>query len=669
MKILVTGAAGFIGLRLVQRLLHDGHEVVALVRAPRGELKLPRPGLTVVRGDMTDRASLEHAVEGCRAVVHLANATAVTDWHRARAINVEGTRTLVEAAKGAGVERLIFTSTLSAMRERRGPYGQTKLEAEVVVRQSGLPFVILRPSLVYGAHGIGLVANLAAYLRGLPAVPVIGDGRIELDPIHLNDVNEVIVQCLTRADVLGRAYDLLGPDRITFDQFLDRLSAEVGVKKPYVHLPGAFMLLAARVATRLLAKPPITEDNVLGLTSPAKVDRESAFRDFPIRWTTLDAGIRDVLDEPEPGDEGPIAPGRAGLPVAPLMRAMARPARPVRVAVVGLGKLGVAHTAVLSMVPGVRIVGVTDALPGGGKSLRGMGFLAPFYPTLEGLLAQAKPDAVWVCTPPHAHEPVARACVEAGSAVFIEKPLAHSVESAERLGELARRPGARVACGYTLAFWPSFAAARHALASGVLGEVKGGRSSMFLSQVFGPQKGWIADPAKSGGGVVANVSSHLLFVLRWCLGQPASVRGEWKKIHGVVEDEVKATFRLANGAEVTFETSWSVQGYPMSETTLELEGANGSLRVTNESLELNLAEARGGWPAGRTLVQHPELPQPSRFDFNGEAYTLEDAAFAAWVAGGEPPPGSTALALDVQRMMGALYDSCAKNGAQTEVAR
>ena len=145
MKILVTGAAGFIGVRLVQRLLRDGHTVVALVRTPRGELKLPRPGLTVVRGDMTDRASLDRACAGCDVVVHLANATAIPDWNVARAINVEGTRALLEAAKRAQVKRMVFTSTLSALREKRGPYGQTKLEAEVVVRQSGMPFVILRP--------------------------------------------------------------------------------------------------------------------------------------------------------------------------------------------------------------------------------------------------------------------------------------------------------------------------------------------------------------------------------------------------------------------------------------------------------------------------------------------------------------------------------------------
>jgi predicted dehydrogenase len=169
--------------------------------------------------------------------------------------------------------------------------------------------------------------------------------------------------------------------------------------------------------------------------------------------------------------------------------------------------------------------------------------------------------------------------------------------------------------------------------------------------------------------VVANISSHLLFVLRWCLGQPVAVTGEWKKLYGAVEDEVKATFRLANGANVTFESSWSVKGYNMSATTLEVTGTNGTITVTNESLELDLHAASGGWPAGVTRLMHPELPQPSRFDLNGEAYTLEDAAFAAWVAGGAEPPGTAALGLDVQRMMGALYASCDKNGAEVEVAR
>src|SRR5205814_5043004 len=166
-----------------------------------------------------------------------------------------------------------------------------------------------------------------------------------------------------------------------------------------------------------------------------------------------------------------------------------------------------------------------------------------------------------------------------------------------------------------------------ALADGALGEVIRGRSSMFLSQVFAPQKGWIADPARSGGGVVANLSSHLLFVLQWALGTPARARATARRIYGAVEDELSGTFTLASGAEIGFETSWSVPGYPLSDTVMELEGANGRLIATNDRLELDLHQARDGWPAGRTVALAGEIGGPARFDLNGEGYWLEDARF------------------------------------------
>jgi predicted dehydrogenase len=192
---------------------------------------------------------------------------------------------------------------------------------------------------------------------------------------------------------------------------------------------------------------------------------------------------------------------------------------------------------------------------------------------------------------------------------------------------------------------------------------------MFLSQVFAPQKGWIADPSRSGGGVVANISSHLLFVLQWALGTPAKARATAKKIYGVVEDELSGTFTLESGAEIGFETSWSVKGYPLSDTVMEIEGANGRLRATNDLLELDLREARNGWPSGRTLALAGDIGGPARFDLNGEGYWLEDARFLAWVAGAPAPPGTALAGYEVQRMMSALYQSADASGATVEVPR
>ncbi|HKQ56916.1 MAG TPA: Gfo/Idh/MocA family oxidoreductase, partial [Candidatus Eisenbacteria bacterium] len=341
------------------------------------------------------------------------------------------------------------------------------------------------------------------------------------------------------------------------------------------------------------------------------------------------------------------------------------PLRPVRVAVVGLGKMGVAHTAVLSMIPGCEVVGLVDHHAPLGRSLRGMGYKAPFFSSTERMLQNAKPDAVLVCTQQYAHLAVAKAALEAGAAVFVEKPLAHTLADAEALAALAARTGKPVSCGYTLAYLPIFSRAREAL--GAIGTLRQARSSMYLSQVFGPRQGWMYDGARSGGGVVANISSHLLFLLEWYLGTPVEVRATWKKLYGTVEDELHGMMTLASGAEVGFDSSWSVPGYPLSAVVMELEGKNGTLLVSNDAFELDLRDARDGWSAGHTLVRHAELPQPGRFDVNGDGYYLEDAAFLAWVTGGPAPPTTIEAALRVQRTMDALYRSAASGGGSVKV--
>jgi predicted dehydrogenase/uncharacterized protein YbjT (DUF2867 family) len=599
-----------------------------------------------------------------------------------RAVNVTGTANLLEASRAAGVRRFIFTSSISAQRARLGPYGATKREAEALVRASSIPWVILRPSLVYGPGGVGLVATLAAYLRGLPLVPVIGNGRIALDPVHLDDVCAVIEQSLERDDVPGHDYDLLGPDRVSFDEFLLRLAREIGVSRPHLHIPGPIAMLMARCFSLITKKPPLSVDNVLGMTSPAAVDRAPAARDFPIRWTPLDDGLAAVI-HPKPmtpwspaanGAVAATARGATPRPRVPEVAAPAIPALPsrsVRVAIVGLGKMGAVHTAVLSMTPEATIVGVNDLSVSLAKSLRGMGFTAPFFPTLEALLKEAQPEAVWVCTPPDSHLPIARQCVEAGVSVFVEKPIAHTLADAEAIAALAPANGGspRIGSGYAQLYMPTFAAAERALAAGAIGNVRGVRSAMYLSQVFAPQRGWIVDPARSGGGVVANLSSHLLAILHRCFGLPVSAKATWRMLYGVVEDEMTATFRLANGAEVSFESSWSVPDFPLSATFLRAEGEHGTLEVSNETLTLALDRAAGGWPAGTTRLVHPELPQSARFDLNGDFYWLEDTRFLAWVTGGETPPATAAAALDVQRMMAAVYESAARGGVEVEVPR
>lgn len=678
MRVLVTGASGFIGQSLVHRLLEDGHWVRALARRTPGAGS-GHPRLEYLAADLTDHAALDGATRGMDAIVHLAAATGVSDPAIVRAVNVDGTRALLDAAKRHGVRRFVFVSSVSATRRRPGPYGRSKLEGERLVAESGLEWVTLRPSLVYGTASTGLFAALAAHLKKLPVVPLIGGGRVELHPIHVEDVNAVIAGCLGRFDVVHRSYDLLGPDAVTFRDFLALVARTLGVRKPTVYVPGWVAMAVAALGSRFSRRPALTVDHVIGLTSPAQVDRAPLARDFDVEWIRLEAGLQGEGRAAAGGG----APARAAsapssapasdaggyaFPLPALLAEAPRPSRPVRVGVVGLGRMGMTHTAVLSMIPNVEVAGFVDHHPAHAKPLRGMGHAAPVFRSVDLMIDAVRPDAVFVCTPQHAHLAVARLALEGGCAVFVEKPLAHTLADAAKLADLAAEKRRPVACGYTLAYQPVFAIAQHALATGALGAVTQARSSMYLSQVFGPRRGWMYERERSGGGVVANIASHLLFLLEWYLGTPVEVRATASRLYGEVEDELHGMMRLASGAEVGFDSSWSVPGYPLSAVVIEIEGDNGKMLVSNDAIELDLRGAAGGWAAGHTRLGVADLPQPARFDVNGEGYYLEDAAFLAWATGGTPPPATVDAALRVQRVMDALYRSADANGQPVKVS-
>jgi predicted dehydrogenase len=343
------------------------------------------------------------------------------------------------------------------------------------------------------------------------------------------------------------------------------------------------------------------------------------------------------------------------------------PLRPIRVAVIGLGKMGVAHTAVLATIPDVELVGLSDHHAPLGRSVRGLGHRAPFFDKPARLLEKTRPEAVFVCTQPDAHRGLCEMALESGAALFVEKPLAQSLADAEAIAAAVASHGKPGACGYNLAFVPIFAAAHHALTSGVLGDVAQARASMYLSQTFGPRKGWMYDAARSGGGVLANVSSHLLFLLQWMLGTPIEARATESKFFGEVEDEIHAMMRLTSGAEVGFESSWSVPGYPYSAVVMEIEGVNGKMLISNDGLELELVSGRGDWPSGHSQLREADLPQPARFDVNGESYYLQDAAFLHWATGGSAPPNTIENALVVQRVIDAIYRSARDGGVPVPV--
>lgn len=260
-RIAVTGASGFVGSAVVDELLRRGHRPVALVR-PGSRLRQDQ--IELVRGDLFDDG-LETAIRGADAVVHLVgiileNRSKAVTFER---IHVEGTRRVIEAMQRTGVRRLVHMSALGTRRNAVAAYHQSKWQAEELVRQSGIDATIIRPSLIHGPRG-EFMRMVAAWAKGKAPpflfMPYFGRGILGtggaglLQPVHVDDVARLFVDCIERPDTTGEVHEIGGPDRLTWPE-LHRISARavVGREKLVAAIPVWWAkVLTAIIPERLL---------------------------------------------------------------------------------------------------------------------------------------------------------------------------------------------------------------------------------------------------------------------------------------------------------------------------------------------------------------------------------------------------------------------------------
>jgi nucleoside-diphosphate-sugar epimerase len=289
--VLVTGASGFIGSALVPRLVTEGYVPRLLLR--RTPSPPPPAPVEVVVGDVTDAETVRRAMAGAEAAVHLAAATSSgrIDPAVAFRVNVGAASALVAASRATGA-RLIALSTQHVYLPRPGLYGRTKRMADRIFLDSGVPVIMLRPSLVYGPGTRGVFVKLAGLVRQLPVIPVIGPGTWRMRPVFLDDLVDVIVELLARPDLAGRTYDLGGPDVVTYNEFLYAICASAGRRPRTFHLPASVSYALAWVLERLLPKPPLTTENVAGARYDARCDPRALERDLRPPATALSDGLR-----------------------------------------------------------------------------------------------------------------------------------------------------------------------------------------------------------------------------------------------------------------------------------------------------------------------------------------------------------------------------------------
>jgi NADH dehydrogenase len=249
-RIAVTGATGFVGRRLTRRLEAAGHVVVPLSRRTGFDLARPDP------------RALEEALTGCDTVVHCAGINREIGSQTYDAVHVRGTQALVAASLAAGVARISVLSFLRARPDGPTAYHRTKWAAEAIVRESGIPYTVLKAGVIHG-RGDHMLDHLSHALYSFPVFGLVGPRDKMVRPVAVDDVARILEAAATGDERLrDQTIAVLGPDPMTLGEAVRRVADVIGRRPLYVRLPVAAHLVLARCCEVVMRIPLISTAQV-----------------------------------------------------------------------------------------------------------------------------------------------------------------------------------------------------------------------------------------------------------------------------------------------------------------------------------------------------------------------------------------------------------------------
>lgn len=317
-RILVTGTTGFTGGHLCERLMHEGYSVRALVRDPNRCSARAHRGVEMAVGDLRDPRSLTQAMEGIDEVYHIAASFRQENVSRKemQAINVEGTRNILDAAVNAGVRRFVHCSTVGVHGDIKNPpaneetpygpgdhYQESKTEGEKVVlrymHEDRLPIVVFRPGGIYGPRDLRFLKLLKTIKTG--KFIMLGSGEVIYQMIYIDDLIDGILLCGTVKRAIGNVYILTGEKPTTLNQLVRAIAEVFGVQPTRLRIPVAPVYLAGFMC-ELICKPfginpPLYRRRVDFFRKTRSFDISKAKRELRFQpKTDLSVGMRLTAD-------------------------------------------------------------------------------------------------------------------------------------------------------------------------------------------------------------------------------------------------------------------------------------------------------------------------------------------------------------------------------------
>jgi len=264
-QVTVFGGSGFVGRAIVRALAQEGYQVRVACRrielAERTKTAGDVGQITLMRTNLRVPASVVAAIAGSQAVVNASGIAFQRGRQRYQSVHVEGARTIAEAAKAAGVQRLVHMSGIGAdQRNSTNKYIRSKVDAEDAIVGGFTDATILRPSVIFGPED-AMFNRMAQIAAKAPFLPVVGDGLAKVQPVYVGDVGSAVVAVLERPETAKTVFELGGPRVYTYREIGALVLREIDRHKRIVGIPAGLMKIAG-FFSEFLPVPPLTHDQV-----------------------------------------------------------------------------------------------------------------------------------------------------------------------------------------------------------------------------------------------------------------------------------------------------------------------------------------------------------------------------------------------------------------------
>lgn len=344
----------------------------------------------------------------------------------------------------------------------------------------------------------------------------------------------------------------------------------------------------------------------------------------------------------------------------------------IRTVLIGLGKMGLSHQAIINAHPDIDLVGVCDT------SEYLLGILSKYakantYTDYRKMLAELKPDAAVIATPSKFHAQMVRDALNANSHVFCEKPFSLDTKQGAELAALAEQKKLVNQVGYHYRFVATFHEAKRLLELNAIGRVHHVRAEAYGPVVLRPKGGTWRTEKSEGGGCLYDYASHAIDLLGYLVGKPQSVSGTilGQLYSRDVEDEVYSTLHFDNGITGQLSVNWSDESYRKMYTKITLWGEQGRIDANRQEIQIYLRENAkpvDGLTTGWNMRYTTDLSEPVWYYLRGEEYSAQIAHFVESIKAGSPSTRSPfRSALDVDLTIDAMVRNVADKTGVTQL--